>query len=94
VPLTYALAQNYPSPFNPATTVRYQVPEQADVRIVIYDILGRRLRTLVNTPHRVGRYTALWDGRNSSGASVASGIYIYRMQANEFVQTRKMLLLK
>ena len=93
-PLTYDLAQNYPNPFNPTTTVRYQVPEQADVRIVIYDLLGRRVRTLVDTPHDAGFHTTLWDGRNALGQRVASGIYIYRMRANQFVRTRKMVLLK
>lgn len=88
-PKQFALEQNYPNPFNPATQIRYDVPNQAHVRIAIYDILGRQVHMLVNEEMTPGRYTVEFDATR-----MASGVYIYRMQAGSFVQTRKMMLLK
>ena len=79
---------------NPTTTVRYQVPEDARVVIRVYDLLGRVVTTLVDAQVSAGFYHRVWDGRNDAGLRVASGVYIYRMEAGTFVQTRKMLLLK
>ncbi|MBE0572772.1 MAG: T9SS type A sorting domain-containing protein [Ignavibacteriaceae bacterium] len=94
IPLDYILYQNFPNPFNPSTSVRFEVPVDSKVMIKIYDILGREVKTLFNEQVPRGNYTIEWDGLNESGNQMSSGTYIYRMIANEFVQSKKMLLLK
>ena len=100
VPVTQArLGQNYPNPFNPVTRIEYWVPGGAGaarsaVNLVIYDVRGARVRTLVDGEKTSGRYAVDWDGRNDSGAPVSSGVYFYRMTADRFADTRKMLLIK
>ena len=94
LPLDYMLYQNYPNPFNPSTSVRFEVPVESKVTIKIYDILGREVKTLFDDQVQRGRYTLEWDGLNESGMRMSSGTYIYRMVANDFVQSKKMLLLK
>lgn len=94
VPETYSLSQSYPNPFNPTTTIAYQVPRQSVVRIEIYNTLGQKVRTLLNKRKESGSYQAFWDGRNDGGAQMGSGVYLYRMIAGAFVQTRKMILMK
>lgn len=94
LPETFSVAQNYPNPFNPETTIRYQLPFAEDVRLVIYNVLGQKVRTLVNGRLEAGFYQANWDGKNDIGQQVSSGIYIYRFEAGEFVRTRKMIMLK
>jgi hypothetical protein len=94
-PSTFALMQNIPNPFNPATVIGYDVPAGgADVTIAIYDVRGRRVRVLVDEHRAPGRYQVPWDGRNARGERVATGVYFYRMRAGSFVETRKMVLLK
>ncbi len=93
-PATYALAPNYPNPFNPSTTIRYQIPEQTHVQLQIFDIQGRLIRTLVNAVQNAGYYEIRWDGTTDSGQAVSSGKYIYRLKTNRFTQSRQMLLLK
>jgi len=94
-PLTsYSLGENYPNPFNPSTTISYQVSRQSDVRIEIYNTLGQKVRTLVNDRKEPGAYEAIWNGRNDGGAQAGSGVYLYRMVAADFVQVRKMILMK
>jgi hypothetical protein len=88
-PTTYELSQNYPNPFNPTTGVRFQVPGVSDVKLIVYDILGREVATLVNERKAAGRYEVRFDA-----SGLASGVYIYRLTAGSFVQTRKMILLK
>jgi len=94
IPASFALLQNYPNPFNPETKIRYDVGKQEFVRIEVIDMLGRRVRTLVNSDHQAGRYTVTWDGRDDEGVEVSSGAYFYRMQSGEIVLTRKLLLLR
>ncbi|NIO27869.1 MAG: T9SS type A sorting domain-containing protein [Candidatus Latescibacteria bacterium] len=95
IPSRYALYQNVPNPFNPSTVIRYDVPQGGGiVKLAIYDVTGRLIKTLVNEHNNAGRKRATWDGRNNDGVSVASGIYFYRMQAANFTATRKMLFLK
>jgi subtilisin family serine protease len=89
LPLTFALEQNYPNPFNPNSDIRYQIAEFRMVTLVVYDILGREVAVLVNEPKAPGTYTVTW---NASG--LASGVYLYRMTAGPFVDTRKMVLLR
>ncbi|MBD3178376.1 MAG: T9SS type A sorting domain-containing protein [Candidatus Latescibacteria bacterium] len=91
----FALSQNFPNPFNPVTSIEFAVPKQARVAISVYDITGRLVIKLVDRDFIPGSYQVGWNGRNGSGAEVASGIYFYRMNAgDEFVSTRKMVLLR
>ena len=85
----YDLFQNYPNPFNPATTITYQLPKSGSVTLKIYDMLGKEVMTLVNEQKEMGRYTVQFDA-----SSLASGMYVYQLRANDFVSTKKMLLLK
>jgi hypothetical protein len=98
VPVSRAeLDQTFPNPFNPTTTIQYFVPEGAGaqrVSLVIYDVSGARVRTLVNSDQRSGKFTVTWDGRNNSGDTVGSGVYFYRIQLPGFADTKKMILLK
>lgn len=90
----FELAQNYPNPFNPATTITYILDKPAAVDLAVYNLLGQKIATLVNRKQAVGKYNVRWDGINYSGKQVSAGVYIYRLKAGEFVQTRKMLFLK
>ena len=95
LPLVYELGQNYPNPFNPVTTITYQLPEASQVTLKIYNILGQEIKTLVHGEKSAGFYTLQWDGTNSLGVRVSSGLYIYRISTNSgFVRSRKMLYLK
>jgi hypothetical protein len=94
IPANYFLEQNFPNPFNPSTRISYSIPEQALVKLCIYDINGILIKTLYEGIQTAGSYNANWDGVNSSGIKVGSGVYFYRIQANSFVQTKKMILLK
>ena len=94
LPTEFALYQNYPNPFNPSTTIKYALKENADVVLKIYNILGQEVRTLVNAKQTPGFKTVVWDGRDNNGLPVASGVYIYRIQANDFVRNMKMVLMK
>jgi PKD repeat protein len=94
VPDQFALVQNFPNPFNPETTIAYDLSERAPVRLEIYDILGQRVRVLMDEVQVAGRYQVRWDGRNAMGQGVGSGVYFYRLQAGRFNQVRRMLLLK
>lgn len=94
VPSEFELSQNYPNPFNPTTQIRFALPLESDVELKIYDILGREVATLVKGVHKPGSYTIEWNGRNNYGVHVASGMYIYRITAGNFVQTKKMMMLK
>jgi hypothetical protein len=94
LPTEYSLSQNYPNPFNPTTEVQFTVPDKSNVNIVIYNMLGQQVRTLYSGEAQQGTYTIRWDGLNNSGVKMSSGTYIYRMTANDFVQSKKMVLLK
>jgi hypothetical protein len=94
IPTSFALQNNYPNPFNPTTTIKYQIPENAHVRLVVYNMLGQRVRTIVDQPQEAGYYSVQWDGRNDYGESVSSGIYVYRIKAGSFITSKKMNLIK
>ena len=94
VPLEFALYQNYPNPFNPQTTVDYTVGKRGRVTLEIFDILGRRIRTLVDETQSPGKYSVLWDGLNDSGQPVAAGVYFSRLTASEFKGSKKLVLIR
>ena len=94
VPNIYALHPAFPNPFNPITTLRYDLPSGALVTLSIYDMLGKEITQLVNTIQGAGFKSVQWDATDSFGQSVSAGVYLYRIQAGEFVQTKKMVLLK
>ena len=89
-----ALRQNMPNPFNPSTTIEYQIAEAGQVRLAIYNLLGQEVRVLVDARNEAGHYTATWDGKDQLGRQVASGIYLYRLLANDYAASRRMMLLK
>ena len=94
VPKKFALLQNHPNPFNPITTLRYDLPENSRVNIIIYDMLGREEKTLINQTQDAGYKSVIWDATNDYGKPVSAGIYLYQVQAGEYMQTKKMVLLK
>lgn len=94
IPNSFELSQNYPNPFNPSTTIRYALPEGRNVKIIVYDINGKEITTLINDYQNAGIHNIVWNGKNNSGQQVVSGIYFYNMQAGNFSQTKKMILLK
>jgi hypothetical protein len=94
LPTVFALEQNYPNPFNPTTTIRYAIPKQAGVELVIINLNGQIVRTLVNEAQRADFYNVVWDGRNNRGEEVGSGIYFYRLQADKFSAIKKLMLVK
>jgi cyclomaltodextrinase len=91
---TYSLFQNYPNPFNPTTTIRFVSPSNGFVALTVYNILGQKVKELINEYRPMGTYQVVWDGKNNDGATVASGVYFYTLKVNNFIQTKKMLMLK
>ena len=94
VPDDYQLSQNYPNPFNPQTHIRYQLAQPGPVSLAVYNVRGQMICRLVDEEQPAGEHQVTWQGVDHLGRSVASGIYFYQLVAGEFVQTRKMLLLK
>jgi len=94
LPHAFNLYNNYPNPFNPVTTLRYGLPENGLVNITIYDMLGREVKTLINQIQDAGYKSVIWDATNDYGKTVSAGIYLYQIQAGEYISTKKMVLLK
>ena len=94
MPMEYALHQNYPNPFNPITTIRYDLPEAGYVNVVIYDMMGHQIKQLISGTEDAGRKSVVWDSTNDYGKPVSAGVYMYRIQTGEYIQTKKMVLLK
>jgi len=94
LPTIFALHQNHPNPFNPITTIRYDLPENGPVSIIIYDLMGREIKTLVKQVSAPGRYSVNWNGRNQFGKQIASGMYFYRMETPGFQSVKKLIFLK
>ncbi len=94
LPETFALNQNFPNPFNPETFIPFDIREGTHVKLKVFNILGQEIRTLKEGFLQTGSYSVTWDGKDQRGFSVASGIYIYRLEAGKFIQSRKMLLIK
>ena len=94
IPTAFSLSQNYPNPFNPTTDINFALPIRSDVNVTVFDLLGRRVQTLVSGEMEAGYHTVTWNGRDDSGTPVSSGIYFYRIDAGNFNMTRKMIMLK
>jgi hypothetical protein len=98
LPKAFGMAQNYPNPFNPSTTIQYQIPasmgDAVHVKLDVFDIRGRKVRTLVDTDRTAGDYVVRWNGRSDRGEELSSGIYLYRIKAGKYQETRRMLMLK
>jgi hypothetical protein len=92
--LTFGLAQNFPNPFNPSTTIRFSLEEASHVRLAVYNVAGQEIRTLMDASCGQGSHSVVWDGRDAHGRSVTSGVYLYRLAAGERVAIRKMVLAK
>lgn len=92
-PYSFKLYQNYPNPFNPSTTIEYELPERTNVRLEIYNITGQATRHLKNYVEGPGIFRAQWDGCDDRGKKVGAGVYIYRLKTDNFVETKKMLLI-
>ncbi len=94
LPQDFKLEQNYPNPFNPTTRIRFAIPESVDATVKIYDIRGALVKTLLNSHKEAGYYDLVWDGTNASGNQLASGVYLIKMTAGEFSNTKKMVLVR
>ena len=94
LPEQYVLHQNYPNPFNPVTTIRYDLPDDAYVTLIIHDMMGRRVITLVDGPQTAGNRFTQWNGTNEQGRGVSAGLYLYTIQSPRFIKTHKMVYLK
>jgi predicted CXXCH cytochrome family protein len=94
IPTEFALNQNFPNPFNPSTTITFSVPAKQAVRLDVFDIVGRLVKTIVDKELDAGNYRLIWDGKGRTGESVASGVYLYRLQAGAYSAMKKMIMLK
>jgi hypothetical protein len=99
VPTEFSLSQNYPNPFNPSTIIKFKVQGSRfkvplPTTLKVYNVLGQKVRTLVDEPKQTGEYEAIWDGKDDKGEVMASGIYFYQLKAGNLTDTKKMLLLK
>ena len=94
LPTVFALHNNYPNPFNPITNINYDIPEVSEVTLEIYNVMGQRVRTLVQGTHEPGRYQIVWNATNDLGQGLSSGMYVYRIQAGDFVSVKKLVLMK
>ena len=91
---TNSLSQNYPNPFNPTTTIAYSIAEAGPVELAIFNVRGQLVKTLVREEQVANIYRVTWDGRNNRGNTIASGVYFYRLRAANFMQTKKMVLIR
>ncbi len=94
LPISFAVSQNYPNPFNLETTIEYSLPTHSGVYVTVYDIMGKHVTTLKNDIEDAGYHRIIWNGTNCQGVTVASGIYFFRLVADDFYALRKMIVLK
>jgi hypothetical protein len=94
IPTEFALHENYPNPFNPTTTLRFDLPDISDITLTIYNMLGQKVRTFIMQSTPAGYHSVKWDATNDYGEQVGAGVYLYQLQTKDFVKTRKMVLLK
>ena len=93
-PVEFKIEQNYPNPFNPSTNFSYSLPNRVDVKITVYDLFGKEIKTLVNETKEAGTHNIAWNGKDNQNRQVATGVYLYKMQADGFEKTMKMMLMK
>jgi len=94
LPAQFHLEQNYPNPFNPETNILYRIPHTAKVTIKVFSLLGQEIKTLIDTEQKAGTYEIKWNGRNSMGMQVSSGIYFYQIKTKDYIRTKKMMLIR
>ncbi|UCE04734.1 MAG: T9SS type A sorting domain-containing protein, partial [bacterium] len=94
LPLTFALSQNYPNPFNPETMIKYQLPKSCDVKLIVYNLMGQKVATLFEGNQKPGFHSIIWNGLDDQGKPVSSGLYLYRLDAESFSKTYKMMLVR
>jgi len=94
LPTTFGLEQNYPNPFNPTTQIEFSLPVASNVDLTVFNVLGQEVKSVFSGEMPAGNHTVIWDGTSGTGNSVSSGVYFYRLEACNFVETRKMMLLK
>ena len=94
LPLRFKIHPNYPNPFNTATTIRFEMPQQETVRLTVYDLLGRAIRTLHDGPLEAGRHRIVWDGQSDARQPVATGVYFYRIEAGSFSASKTMMVVR
>ena len=94
VPVEFALHENYPNPFNPTTQIRFDLPEMANVNLIIYNMLGQKIKSFNIQSAPVGYHAVTWNATNDLGVPVSAGIYLYQLQTEGFIKTKKMILLK
>ncbi|MDZ7764852.1 MAG: T9SS type A sorting domain-containing protein [Melioribacteraceae bacterium] len=94
LPTKYSLSQNYPNPFNPSTTIKFTIPQSGFVSLKVYNILGQEVKTLLSKEINTGAYSVDWNGTNNYGDQLSSGVYFYRIEAGDFIESKKMLFIK
>ena len=94
IPNEFSLMQNVPNPFNPVTSIQFRLPEQSHVLLTVYDMLGRKVKTLVNETKDAGQFSVKWNGTTDRGESVGSGVYIYEIITPQYISTKKMVIIK
>ena len=94
LPNHFSLGQNYPNPFNPTTDISFDIPVNSHVNLTVYNVLGQEVKRIINRDMAAGRYVATWDGKTQSGKAVSSGVYFYKLEAGDFSDTKKMMILK
>ena len=94
IPDKISLSQNYPNPFNPETQINFAIPKFSSMKVEVFNVLGQKIKTLVNGEYQAGEYRVIWDGTNQDGEKVSSGVYLYRLQIGSQTQSRKMILTK
>jgi hypothetical protein len=94
IPSVFRLSNNYPNPFNPSTVIPYDIPKKTPAKIIIYNLTGQQIKTLVNALHEPGQYRIVWHGLDDTGNAVSSGIYVVLMEAGSFRKTGKLVLIR
>ncbi|MCF8242963.1 MAG: T9SS type A sorting domain-containing protein, partial [Melioribacteraceae bacterium] len=94
IPTEFTLLQNYPNPFNPETKISFVLPESRNISLIVYDMLGRKVNTIISENMHAGQHSVVWDGKDDSGKNLSSGIYIYTLKYGSSIQSKKMILLK
>ena len=94
LPMSFNLAQNYPNPFNSSTEINFELAESKDVELNVYNVLGKKIATLVNMDQNAGSFQVTWDGMDMFGNNSASGVYFYKIIAGDFVDMKKMILIR